>query len=704
MVSRNRRSFASLTALLIAIALAVPGLARAQLGGAVIIGGDDADDHGSFSGGTNQSGWLFIEDAFNVIAPNVTNGNTIAACIGCNGSQASAAFQSGFDQSDLPGLGWTRVALTATADIEAFFDGTGTTSVSNAGIVYMPTDENNVAGGITDTQIAVVNTNASILNTFVANGGGLFTHSQGFIAGGYGWLSTLIPGITFADASAGSCDDGTLNLTPDGQASFPSLTDAIISNATPWHDFFGGNLGGLKVLVTGPCGSPSTAQPVVIGGVGVQLDASITVAPQVALNPPGTSHTVTAKVVDAAMLPIAGVTVTFNVIAGPNTGATGTGSTDAAGQATFTYTGSGGVGADVIQASFVDTSTDTIKTAAVRKYWDLDCQPNGIPDTCDVDCTGFGGACTQPPTLGTCGQSGDADGNDVPDDCTSSTTTTSTTISPPSTATTTTLPDHYQCYEVKPASFANRSVQADDQFGSLTLAVRFPSRLCAPADKNGEGIQDPTEHLAGYGARASFSRRANQTVVDQFGTLQLDLRRPDLFLVPTAKDNVALVPPVADHFICYTVKRARGGVRFVPQSVTVEDQFQSVTERLLRPVRLCAPADKQDEDPTAPTHPGHLLCYKTRSDTRFGTVEKVIENQFGPDDVKVIARRELCVPALVNPGAPTTTTTTVTPTTVTVTSVTTSTTTTPTTSSSTTTTSYGSAVGAILDAVPSLVD
>jgi cysteine-rich repeat protein len=274
------------------------------------------------------------------------------------------------------------------------------------------------------------------------------------------------------------------------------------------------------------------------------------------------------------------------------------------------------------------------------------------------------------------------------------TTSTSTTSTPTTTvpASTTTLPDHFQCYEAKPASFSALTVQAEDQFGTLTLQLRYPHRLCAPADKNGEGIQDPTEHLAGYKAKGTFSKRLNQTVVDQFGTLQLDVVRPELLLVPTAKNGVPLAPPPGDHFTCYKVKRTRGAAKFAPRTVTVEDQFQSVTETVIKPVRLCAPANKNGEDPTAPAHPDHLLCYKTKATIPFGDVDVSISNQFGPDQLRLIHRRELCVPSLKNP-APTTTSTTQTPTT-----TSSSTTQTPTTTSSTTTTVFGSPSGAFIEA------
>ena len=73
-----------------------------------------------------------------------------------------------------------------------------------------------------------------------------------------------------------------------------------------------------------------------------------------------------------------------------------------------------------------------------------------------------------------------------------------------------TVLDHFQCYEVKPAFFSRLTVTVQDQFGTLTETLRYPHRLCAPANKNGEGIQDPTDHLAGYTTKPCLVSRSGQ--------------------------------------------------------------------------------------------------------------------------------------------------------------------------------------------------
>jgi hypothetical protein len=67
----------------------------------------------------------------------------------------------------------------------------------------------------------------------------------------------------------------------------------------------------------------------------------------------GVTETLTATVTDGLSTPVAGQVVTFNVLTGPKAGATGQGTTNASGVATFAYT-SPTAGTDVVKASFSD--------------------------------------------------------------------------------------------------------------------------------------------------------------------------------------------------------------------------------------------------------------------------------------------------------------------------------------------------------------
>jgi len=301
---------------------------------------------------------------------------------------------------------------------------------------------------------------------------------------------------------------------------------------------------------------------------------------------------------------------------------------------------------------------------------------------------------------------------------------TTTTPTTSTVTTSTTLPNHFQCYEIKKGPKAPISgVTIVDQFGSSTATLTRSTRLCAPTNKRGEdptAPQDP-DHLKGYDDSHNRARVANQVITNQFGTVTVDVTKPKFLLVPAAKGlNAApppLVGPTSDHFQCYRIKRSRGTPRFNRiNGVAAADQFGSYTVDLVRPRWLCAPANKNNEDPTAPTHPSHLLCYKTKTQ-RFTERTVFTNDQFISTTARLIKRWELCVPSLKNAGVTTTTTSTTVPTTTVVTTTvatttvptttvvtTTIVTTTVTTSTTTTTTLYGSPSRAFVDPVRSLLD
>lgn len=82
----------------------------------------------------------------------------------------------------------------------------------------------------------------------------------------------------------------------------------------------------------------------------------------------GTPYTQVATLSDASNLPQPNVSVNFHVTSGPNAGATGSGTTDARGIATFTYTGSV-AGTDTIVGSITNVSGATFDSAPITVTW-----------------------------------------------------------------------------------------------------------------------------------------------------------------------------------------------------------------------------------------------------------------------------------------------------------------------------------------------
>lgn len=82
----------------------------------------------------------------------------------------------------------------------------------------------------------------------------------------------------------------------------------------------------------------------------------------------GASHDVQAVITDTNGVPQPNISVTFTVTTGPNAGKTFTTNTDADGKANFSYQGTGGVGSDAIEASFV-SSNNTITSNVLNVTW-----------------------------------------------------------------------------------------------------------------------------------------------------------------------------------------------------------------------------------------------------------------------------------------------------------------------------------------------
>jgi hypothetical protein len=152
-----------------------------------------------------------------------------------------------------------------------------------------------------------------------------------------------------------------------------------------------------------------------------------------------------------------------------------------------------------------------------------------------------------------------------------------------------------------------------------------------------------------------------QMVFDQFYPTgaSVDLLKADFMLAPTAKDAQnppgPLPPPTINHFKCYRVR----GPKSLSRTVNTVTQWGPRTVLVKRMYRLCAPANKNNEDPTAPSASEHLTCYKIKDGgpPTVGPTTFFVEDQFGARSFGIFGARELCVPATKN-TPPTTTSST----------------------------------------------
>ncbi len=124
-----------------------------------------------------------------------------------------------------------------------------------------------------------------------------------------------------------------------------------------------------------------------------------------------------------------------------------------------------------------------------------------------------------------------------------------------------------------------------------------------------------------------------------------------LALLALASTAAAAAP---DHFTCYKAPTASGTPRFTAvMGVTLVDAFGSSTVTVQKPQFLCAPTNKNGEDPSAPSHPDHLTDFRIKRTTPFATVAaQHVTDQFGSLTIDVKRPYTLQVPSAKSLSAP----------------------------------------------------
>jgi hypothetical protein len=194
---------------------------------------------------------------------------------------------------------------------------------------------------------------------------------------------TSLPGVNCPTA-AGCNPAKTGPAVVDWYAEYQ---DFLVSTQTSPNTTGGGNWGS---LVWSCCGSMPTAGPsalaeLILAPVALvqpdpDLFSSVGLSPQTDTNPVNTPHTVTALVQSSNGTPIAGATVGFDVLSGPNEPASGVCNpvsciSGGDGKVTWTYNGGPNTGNDKIRANI-----GSLLSNVVDKFWiipSLKCDANG---------------------------------------------------------------------------------------------------------------------------------------------------------------------------------------------------------------------------------------------------------------------------------------------------------------------------------------
>lgn len=243
--------------------------------------------------------------------------------------------------------------------------------------------------------------------------------------------------------------------------------------------------------------------------------------------------------------------------------------------------------------------------------------------------------------------------------------------------------DAYLCYVGAPVrakflpSFVPRpGTDVGDRFDAGgKLDVTKPRALCNPAEVDGRPRVEQAIRLEAFKVKQTRTKPPRPKirpglveVTNSLGTLTLAVGSVQHLLRPASgfdgpNGAPALPPTDVRDFTCYKAKVARAGRGapplpvFASLPVAVSDDFADRTVTLLKPTRLCTPADVSGSDPDAGDHPAQLVCYQARltrlpgfTQPRFAKRVLSTSSRFGSDVLTLRAIDEVCLPSIIGDG------------------------------------------------------
>ncbi len=143
----------------------------------------------------------------------------------------------------------------------------------------------------------------------------------------------------------------------------------------------------------------------------------------------------------------------------------------------------------------------------------------------------------------------------------------------------------------------NTTVATLNQFGSQRLLVKKPKLLMVPTEKQERGdkrkpIQTETDHFQCYsietksGIRSVNGKPKRVTLKDQFRKKGVKVKSPKWLCAPVDKNSEGLLHPVR-HLLCYSLKAKK-----LSKRVTIRNQFENKGVRVKKPKELCVPTLK----------------------------------------------------------------------------------------------------------------
>ena len=200
---------------------------------------------------------------------------------------------------------------------------------------------------------------------------------------------------------------------------------------------------------------------------------------------------------------------------------------------------------------------------------------------------------------------------------------------------------------------ANRNLRAAILLGTLA-AVALTAAVFSAHGSVGARVAFgvlPLDHYACYSATFSHFRPRPVRLENQFGRATARVERPIRICAPAQK-NVELLRNRIAHLTCYSLSGVQGPDQ-QSRTVSLTNQFGvlPVKVQVVPPESFCLPASKRlgtITPPAVPRNLDHFVCYKIDPSRAFDRRKARVRDQFGSFTDAVLAPKTLCVPTRKN--------------------------------------------------------
>ena len=161
----------------------------------------------------------------------------------------------------------------------------------------------------------------------------------------------------------------------------------------------------------------------------------------------------------------------------------------------------------------------------------------------------------------------------------------------------------------------------------------------------------PLDHYACYPARFSTFKPRPVRLENQFGRTTARVLRPFRICAPAQKNAEPVRNRIA-HLVCYSLTDVQGPEQ-QSRAASLSNQFGVLpaTVLVVPPESLCLPASKRLGTITPPAVPGkldHFVCYKIEPTRPFDRRRARVRDQFGTSTDAILVPKTLCVPTRKN--------------------------------------------------------